>query len=279
MQTDVIEGFRLSPQQRHLWSLQQAGDQLPYRAQCAVLIEGSLNLQVLRAALQDVYDRYEILRTTFRCPDGMNVALQVVNEEKAPSIEEYNLSAWDPLRQDAEIEALFQEVGRVPFDLANGPVLRISLLILAAERHMLLVNAPSLCADTASLSILVREISRSYSAFERHQEPSRDLSQYADLAEWENDLLESAETREGKEHWREAEAPVSCAPQLPFEKRPSARAAFEPRLVALPSNPELTAKIGKLVARYDASASALFLACWQILLWRLTGESDFLVGL
>jgi amino acid adenylation domain-containing protein len=209
----------------------------------------------------------------------MNVALQVVNEEKAPSIEEYNLSAWDPLRQDAEIEALFQEVGRVPFDLANGPVLRISLLILAAERHMLLLNAPSLCADTASLSILVREISRSYSAFERHQEPSRDLSQYADLAEWENDLLESAETREGKGHWREAEAPVSCAPQLPFEKRPSARAAFEPRLVALPSNPELTAKIGKLVARYDASASALFLACWQILLWRLTGESDFLVGL
>ena len=279
MQMDVIEGFRLSPQQRHLWSLQQAGDELPYRAQCAVLIEGSLNLQVLRAALRDVSDRYEILRTTFRCPRGMTIPLQAVNEESAPSIEEYDLSTCNALRQEAEIEALFQEVGRVPFDLANGPVLRISLLTLAADRHMLLVNAPSLCADAASLRILVREISRRYSAFVRCQEPSGNPPQYADLAEWENDLLESEETREGKKHWREAEASASRAPKLPFEKRPSARAAFEPRLVTSPINPELTAKIGKLVAKYDASASAFFLACWQILLWRLTGESDFVVGL
>jgi len=144
MQTDVLEGFQLSPQQRHLWSLQQGGDELPYHAQCAVLIEGSLNLQVLRAALRDVSDRYEILRTTFSCPHGMTIPLQGVNEGNAPSIEEYDLSAWNASRQEAEIEARFQEVGRVPFDLANGPVLRISLLTLAADRHMLLVNAPSL---------------------------------------------------------------------------------------------------------------------------------------
>jgi len=275
---DVIEGFRLSPQQRHLWSLQQAGDELPYRAQCAILIEGSLNLRVLRAALRDVSDRYEILRTTFRCPHGTKIPLQEVNEEIAPWIEEYNLSTWDTSRQEAKIESLFQEAGRIPFDLANGPVLRISLLTLAADRHMLLVNVPSLCADAASLRILVREISRRYSAFVRCQEPSGDPSQYADLAEWENNLLESEETREGKKHWREAEALALRVPKLSFEKRPSARAAFEPRLLASAVNPELTPKIRKLVAKYEASASAFFLACWQILLWRLAGESDFVAG-
>ena len=278
MPMDVIEGFRLSPQQRHLWSLQQAGDELPYRAQCAILIEGSLNLRVLRAALRDVSDRYEILRTTFRCPHGTKIPLQEVNEEIAPWIEEYNLSTWDTSRQEAKIESLFQEAGRIPFDLANGPVLRISLLTLAADRHMLLVNVPSLCADAASLRILVREISRRYSAFVRCQEPSGDPSQYADLAEWENNLLESEETREGKKHWREAEALALRVPKLSFEKRPSARAAFEPRLLASAVNPELTPKIRKLVAKYEASASAFFLACWQILLWRLAGESDFVAG-
>ena len=276
---DVIEGFRLSPQQRHLWSLEQAGDERQYRAQCTVLIEGSLNLQVLKAVLRDVSDRYEILRTTFRCPRGTSIPLQGVNEQSAPWIEEYNLSTCDPSRQEAEIESLFQEVGRIPFDLANGPVLRISLLTLAADRHMLLVNVPSLCADAASLRILVREISRRYSAFVRCQEPSGEPSQYADLAEWENNLLESEEANEGKKHWREAEAPALRVPKLSFEKRPSARAAFEPRLLASPVNPELTPKIRKLLAKYDASASAFFLACWQILLWRLTGESDFVVGL
>ena len=190
MQTNVIEGFRLSPQQRHLWSLQQAsGDELPYRAQCAVLIEGSLNLQVLRAALRDVSDRYEILRTTFRCPHGMTIPLQWVERGKCALDRGIRPEHVDPSRHEAEIEALFQEVGRVPFDLANGPVLRISLLTLAADAHMLLVSAPSLCADAASLRILVREISRRYSAFARCQEPSGDLTQYADLAEWENELV------------------------------------------------------------------------------------------
>src|SRR5208337_1385723 len=127
--------------------------------------------------------------------------------------------------------------------------------------------------------ILVREISRRYSTFVHCTEPSGDPSQYADLAEWENDLLESEETQEGKKHWREVEASASRVPELSFEKRPSARMAFEPRFLASAVNPELTSKIGKLAAKYDASASAFFLACWQILLWRLAGESDFVIGL
>ena len=120
MQMDVIEGFRLSPQQRHLWSLQQAGDEWQYRAQCAILIEGSLDLRVLKAILRDISDRYEILRTGFRCSPGTNLPLQAVNEQSAPWIEEYNLRTCDGSRQDAEVEALFQEIGRIPFDLANG---------------------------------------------------------------------------------------------------------------------------------------------------------------
>jgi len=276
---DVIEGFRLSPQQRHLWSLQQAGDERQYRAQCAILIEGNLDLRVLRAVLRDISDRYEILRTTFRCPHGTNIPLQGVNEQSAPWIEEYNLSTYDTLRQEAEIEALFQEVGRIRFDLANGPALRISLLTLAADRHMLLVNVPSLCVDAASLRILMREIGRRYSACVRCQELSDEPYQYADLAEWENELLESEEAQEGKKHWREAEALAARAPKLPFEKRALARTAFEPRLLASPLNPELTAKINRLVAGYNVSAAAFFLACWQILLWRLTGDSDFATGL
>jgi len=96
MEMDVIEGFRLSPQQSHLWSLQRAGDEQQYRAQCAILIEGNLNLEDLKAVLRDISDRYEILRTTFRCPHGTNVPLQAVNEQSAPWIEEYNLSIFDP---------------------------------------------------------------------------------------------------------------------------------------------------------------------------------------
>lgn len=276
---DLIEGFRLSPQQKHLWLLQEASNALPYRAQCAVLIEGRLDRHSLKAALRDVSDRYEILRTTFRCAHGMTIPLQRVNEDSAPSMEEFDLSAWSALRQEAAIEALFQEVGSVPFDLANGPVLRLSLLTLAAERNVLLVSAPSLCADGTSLRNLLREISRRYSGVMHRQDPSGTPSQYADLAEWENHLLESDDTLEGQEHWRESGAGAPRTPTLPAEKRPSVTVAFKPRVLVSPVTVELTTKIRRLVARYDASASAFFLACWQILLWRLTGESDFVIGL
>lgn len=275
---DVIEGFRLSPQQRHLWSLQQAGDGLPYRAQCAVLIEGNLNRQALKNALRDVCDRHEILRTTFRCPPGMTAPFQRVSEASGLSIEEHNLGPLSALRQEQEIEALFQELGRVPFDLANGPVLRICLLTLAADRHMLLVSASSLCADAASLQILVRQISRRYSAFTHGPGTAKSPPQYADLAEWANDLLESEETQEGKKYWRETEAPALRSPELSFEKRFSEKRAFEPQLLLSPLNFELTAKIRKIAAKYETSAAAFFLACWQVLLWRLTGESDFVFG-
>jgi amino acid adenylation domain-containing protein len=244
------------------------------------LIEGPLNFQILTDVLREVFARYEILRTTFCCPEGSTIPLQRVNEKQAPAIAEYKLIDHEVSRQEAEVEALFQEIGQVPFDLTNGPVLRVSFLILSADRNMLLLSMPSICADTVSLQVLVREISRSYySAYEHCHEPSIDCAQYADLAEWENDLIESEQARGGRRHWLEAEALVCSAPKLPFERRHPSSAGFSPRHIASPITPQLAAKIGEVAARYEASASAFFLACWQILVWRLTGESDFVVGL
>jgi len=65
MSDKVLEGFPLSPQQRHLWFLQQTQQSLPYRAQCAIWIEGNLDTNILKAALENVIQRHEMLRTTF----------------------------------------------------------------------------------------------------------------------------------------------------------------------------------------------------------------------
>lgn len=278
MQTHVTEGFRLSPQQRHLWSLQRDGDGCPYRAQCAVLIEGQLDPEGLSAAVQTVSDRYEILRTTVRSVNGTEIPLQWVNQRLTLSVKQHDLSAHISSRQETEIESLFNDDGRTPFNLATGPVLRVSLLKLATDRHILLMSAPSLCADSVSLRILTNEIERLYSGVGRDK--AHELSQYADLAEWQNDLLESNATQEGTEYWRDAWPSAIPAPRLPFEKPSSLRTAkFEPRFIAAAVDPRLTATIRRFVAGHDSSPSALFMACWQILLWKLTSESDFTMGL
>ena len=111
MQPEAIEGFQLSPQQKHLWSLQQADGSLPYRAQCSILIEGSLDLQILEAALRRVFERHEILRTSFQSAPCANAPVQVVSAECMARIDKYDLSACDPSRQEVAIDRLYREMG------------------------------------------------------------------------------------------------------------------------------------------------------------------------
>ncbi|HSZ23993.1 MAG TPA: condensation domain-containing protein, partial [Candidatus Sulfotelmatobacter sp.] len=128
MPPEVIEGFQLSPQQKHLWSLQQADGSLPYRAQCSILIEGTLDVQILGAALQRVFERHEILRTSFQSAPCANAPIQVVSAESMTRIDKYDLSDCDRARQEESIDRLYREMGDLAFDLSKGPLIRMSLL-------------------------------------------------------------------------------------------------------------------------------------------------------
>ena len=87
---EEMQGFRLSPQQKHLWQLQET-DKLPYRSQCAVLIEGNLDISSLKLALEKVVNRHEILRTNFHCLPGMSIPFQVIRNNAIAWGESYEL--------------------------------------------------------------------------------------------------------------------------------------------------------------------------------------------
>ena len=82
MQNEVAQGFRLSPQQKHLWRLRQASGG-PYRSALALLVEGDVNGAALKQALRTVVERNEILRTTFEPVQGMSTAVQVIRPDAA----------------------------------------------------------------------------------------------------------------------------------------------------------------------------------------------------
>ena len=281
-QQGVIEGFRLSPQQKHLWLLQQEDPGRPYCTQCAVLFEGNLDTKMLAAALRNVFDRHEILRTTFICLPGMSIPVQVISDGSIPLIDCHDLTGWGPPEQEAQIEALFQEAGLLSCDFEKGPLSRLSIVTLSPDKHMLLVTLSSFCADTASLDTLVRELSRAYSACVHCEALSDEPMQYADLAEWQNELLECEETKACREYWRKQNISSLLTLALPFERQslgPSRFAHFEPRFLTSTVTPDTAAKIRSLIRKHDAPASAFFLACWQTLLWRLTGLPDITVGM
>ena len=278
MEKRVIEGYRLSPQQKHLWSLQQTDQSLPYRTQCAVLAEGNLSTEILKAALQDVINRHEILRTTFESLPGMIFPLQVIADSSMLSIDVDDLSGLDSKKQQARIEALLHQASQLPFDFQKAPFLHLSLVVLSPHKHMLLVTLPALHADPAALENLVREISRSYTACLQNKELPKEPMQYTDLSEILNELIESEDTETGREYWRKQDLSALLTLKLPFESQSSEKAGFEPQFLTSTVNPSVVAKIEALVGRYNTSASVFLLACWQVLLWRLTGQSDIIVS-
>src|SRR5271155_5096635 len=246
MQPEVTEGFRLSPQQKHLWSLQLADGSLPYRAQCSILIEGSLDVQVLEGALQRVFERHEILRTSFQSAPCANAPVQVVSAECMARTDKYDLSGCDPSRQEESIERLYREMGDLAFDLSKGPLIRMSLLTLSPDRHTLLINLSSFCADATSLDNLVREVSRCYSAVLAGENLSDEPLQYADASQWQNDLLESEDAEEGRKYWREQNVSITERLRLPAQGSFSAHSIFAPQLLSSQLDRDLSAKIRNL---------------------------------
>ncbi|MGE0127972.1 MAG: amino acid adenylation domain-containing protein [Blastocatellales bacterium] len=284
MQQEIINsnlwGFRLSPQQRRAWLLQQASS--AYHAQSALLLEGDLKPEVLKEAMHRVIRRHEILRTTFQCLPGMKLPVQVVAEETAPSPISLQINSdlvdRRPLELEERIEGLFREDRSHPFDFGQGQLLRASLLKLTADRHVLFISLPSICADSRTLKNLALEISRSYDACLNDEESLDEPMQYLQFSEWQNELLEDEDAEAGKEFWRKQNLTALPVLKLPFENERAEQNGFEPDSSTLVIDGETAAKVEAVAEKCGASTEVFLLACWQTLLWRFTAQADIVIG-
>src|SRR6185503_14822 len=163
MDNQVIEGFRLSPQQERLWQLSKHDC-----ARGAFILDGELDVHTLQAAVQDVVARHEILRTRLEIFPGMKLPLQVIDEDVNIAIDR----------------------------------LEVRLSPLASNKHLLSFSLPAFLADGPSLRNLMKDVGQAYKARIEGREVEEEPMQYADFSGWQNDLLESAEAEIGKLYWR-----------------------------------------------------------------------------
>src|SRR5262245_14619074 len=208
MQEEMLEGYRLSPQQRRLWGLLRRGSNGAYQTKCAVTIKGRLESRSLKTALEKIIARHEILRTTFHCLPGMTIPMQVINETGGLVWREDDLNGMD--EPASLIEALFHADSR-PFDFERGPFLFLRLIKKAEDEYVMFIRFPAICADSVSIRNLVGELCQGYAAEVCGEDLDRDVMQYADLAEWQNDLIEAEEMREAGEYWRRRALPHPSA--------------------------------------------------------------------
>jgi amino acid adenylation domain-containing protein len=270
MSTVRIEGFQLSPQQEHLWLLHQQGGGPAYRAQCAISIEGELDKNRLRDAIDAVMQRHEILRTTFRNLPEMTLPLQVIGEGEIEWDEE-DLSRLADDEKAACIDEIFRQLGKQTFDFENEKLVQASLLKLNAESHVLLLSMPSLCMDAAGLKNVVAEVARSYTG---DQIAADAPLQYADIAELLNEIIEAEESAPGREFWQQQDIFSVHMPALSFE-RPTTEQNFTPEVVSLPLEQE---RVRHLADELGTTVETLLLGCWYALLWRYAKQEQMIVG-
>jgi amino acid adenylation domain-containing protein len=272
MGTEHQSGFRLSPQQERLWQWQAQSDGV-YVVQCTLQIRGGLDASRLLQALRRIVSRHEILRTGFRKRPGMSLPFQVIADAGEVCWQTHDVSA---LAEQQQRTALMQMVQRerTGFDLEGGAVVRALLVKLAEKKHGLVLSLPALCADTASLRNLVHELQRGYAGLTAQD--ASETMQYADVVEWQNELLEAEETRIARDHWKERAASLQpsglLSPRLPFEKNASSSGASVSVAISLPA--QISTALWMSGSKLGVSAGDVVLACWAALLWRVSGRQD-----
>ncbi len=269
----------LSYAQQRMWFLSRLAPNDPYyNLPYALRMIGALNVAALERAFNDMIRRHEVLRTTFETVHGQ--PLQVVRPSLSWQLPLVDVMHGIPRdQQETRVQQLAIEESRRPFDLAQGPLLRASLLKLDHEEHVLLYTMHHIIADGWSMGVFHRELSILYNALCRDQpSPLPDMPiQYADFAVWQRAWLQGNVLDEQLAYWRQQlrDAPVF---ELPTDRPRPAVQTFRGRtqLVDLPL--ELSEQLRGLSRGAGVTLFQTLLAAFQSLLCRYTGQEDVLVG-
>lgn len=264
-----IAGSPLSSQQERLWRLMQLDESNRYRAQSAILLEGALDKDALRRSLENIIERHEILRTAFVHPRELVVPLQVVTDSAAPAWRETKLV-------QKSIDELIEEEWTQATEEALA--LRVCLVELDTSKHVLIATLPALCADQVSLSIIYDELINAYAS--SNLDHAGEILQYADYAAWQNELLAEDDpdgSSSNTAYWRKRSSENISGASLPFEQRTD-HGNEQTQGISFSFDRAESELMHDVARKYEVSPSVILLACWQTLLWRLTGEPEVVVG-
>src|SRR5215216_4396851 len=249
-----------------------------YNLPIAVRLTGKLDFRALEETLSEIVRRHEVLRTTFSAVDGKPV--QVIHPHQRVPVALIDLLGLSGVAQQEESERLTAADARRPFDMAGGPLLRVTLLRLSAEEHVVLFTMHHIVSDGWSLGIFVNEVVTLYEAYlEGRVSPLPELSvQYADYAVWQREWLQGEVLAGQVEYWRKQLHGAPAVLELPTDKvRPTVqRHSGAHHLFSLPV--ELTRQLRELSRSESASLFMTLLAGWQLLLGRYSGQEEVMVG-
>jgi pristinamycin I synthase-3/4 len=275
------EPLPLSFSQQRLWFLAELEPDSPfYNLPAAVRLRGELSEAALRRALGEIVRRHEALRTVFR-PGGDGAPVQEVRA--APDdfpLPVVDLRTFPPSEARAEALRLAAAEARAPFDLCRGPLLRALLVRVADREHVLVLTLHHIAGDAWSVGLLFAELGALYGAFrEGAASPLAPLPvQYPDYAAWQRAWLSDQALEAQLAYWRARLEGAPARLELPTDRPRPPVQSHRGKVLPFDVSPELTRRLRALSRREDATPFMVLLAAFALVLQRLSGTDDLVVG-
>ncbi len=260
------EYYEMSSAQKRMYTLQQLElNSTSYNMPGVFKLKGELNVQRLKEAFNILIQRHEALRTSFdMVEEGL---IQKVHSKVEFDIEEYEAE------EDKEIEGLERGFIRA-FDLLKAPLLRVGLIKVQSNKHILMFDMHHIISDGVSMGILVEEFSKAYAGEELT--PLR--IQYKDFSEWQNALFRSDSIKAQEDYWiKQFEGEIPVLNLNTDYQRPAVQ-SFEGDSIQLEVDKELTNKLRQIAKDTGSTMYMVLLSTFNILLSKYSGQEDIIVG-
>src|SRR6185295_11778269 len=269
----------LSFAQERLWFIDQLEPGNPfYNIPVAVSLSGPLDVAVLWRSIREIIARHEALRTTFISIDGEPV--QVISPSIDLPLVTVDISALDESHRTPEILRLVNQEALLKFDLSRGPLIRVSLIRVAAEEQVLLLTMHHIISDAWSMRVFIQELKLLYSNFSARLPSSLPdlLVQYADVAHWQRQYVQGDVLEGHLDFWRRHLAGAPSLIDLPLDRERPPFQTFHGAKHSFALSKELSASIKKLCREEDVTLFMALLAAFNVLLYSYRPQDDIVVG-
>jgi amino acid adenylation domain-containing protein/non-ribosomal peptide synthase protein (TIGR01720 family) len=277
----------LSFGQERMWFLNQLTPENPsYNLTGAFHIKGRLDIGAMEQSFNEIIRRHEVLRTTFSMQDERPVqmighfpAVQLTPIILADGGDVDDGALPDPKR-NPNLRHLIVREAETPFDLTEGPLLRLKLLKLSGDEYILLVAMHHIVSDGWSMGIFIREICVCYAAFSSGQPSPLAESpiQYADFAVWQRKNMTPEKLADQFAYWQKQLAGAPPALDLPLDHPRPSILTFKGAAVRFEIGNELTWQLHSLSRQAGTTLFMTLFAAFAVLLHRYSGQEDMVIG-
>ncbi len=270
----IQDSYPVTSSQQRIWALSQfEGGSTAYNIANVIRICGVLKIDILQKAVNQVVNRHESLRTTFK------VTQEKLQQFVQPFEEGKNIVKVYESKDEKEISKIIEKHAHHNFDLTKSPLLKIAVITISEQEYLLLFNLHHIVGDGWSMEILSRELVQTYnnlkSGLKVKEEP---LSiQYKDYASW-TVTSQQKKLSESKVFWNQklsGELPIL---ELPVAKTRPKLKTYNGTKITHTFTSTFTDSLKSKVREQDATLFITLLAGINGLLHRYTGQTDTIIG-